>query len=256
MMSAQPIEGEIVEQPRSTAMQAAAPAGSPMGTALAFLQAGGNVEQLNSMLDLQLRWEANEARKAFVDDMTEFKKNPPAILKDKHVEFNTAKGVTSYEHATIGEACDKIIAAAAAHGFSHRWVPSKGEHGQMVVTCVITHRLGHTEETRLEGPKDETGGKNAIQSIVSTNTYLQRHTLLMAFGFATKDQPDDDGRGAGNAVETITEAQEIQLSELLEATGSDKAKFLAWLKVGSLSAIPAKSFGTAMATIRQKERTK
>ncbi len=46
-----------------------APAGSPMSTALAFLQAGGNIEQLNNMLDLQLRWEANEARKAFVDDM-------------------------------------------------------------------------------------------------------------------------------------------------------------------------------------------
>lgn len=186
----------VIEKP-SQELQASAPAGSPMGTALAFLQSGGNVEQLNNMLDLQFKWEANEARKAFVDDMTEFKKNPPSILKDKHVRFNTAKGVTSYEHATIGEACDKIIAAAAAHGFSHRWVPSQDEKGRRVVTCVITHRLGHSEETRLEGPIDDSGGKNAIQSIVSTNTYLQRHSLLMAFGFATKDQPDDDGRSAG-----------------------------------------------------------
>ena len=233
-----------------------APAGSPMSTALAFLQAGGNIEQLNNMLDLQLRWEANEARKAFVDDMAEFKKNPPTILKDKHVEFKTNSGLTSYDHATIGNACEAIIAAAAEHGFSHRWVPSQGEGGQLVVTCVITHRMGHSEETRLEGPKDVSGGKNAIQSIVSTNTYLQRHSLLMAFGFATKDQPDDDGRSAGKPVETISEEQEIQIAEMLEATSSDKAKFLRWLKVDALSKIPAKSFGTVMATLHKKESAK
>jgi len=229
-----------------------APAGSPMSTALAFLQAGGNIEQLNNMLDLQLRWEANEARKAFVDDMAEFKKNPPTILKDKHVSF----GTTSYDHATIGNACEAIIAAAAEHGFSHRWVPSQGEGGQLVVTCVITHRMGHSEETRLEGPKDVSGGKNAIQSIVSTNTYLQRHSLLMAFGFATKDQPDDDGRSAGKPVETISDEQEIQIAEMLEATGGDKVKFLRWLKVESLSSIPAKSFDTVMATLHKKESAK
>ncbi len=229
-----------------------APAGSPMSTALAFLQAGGNIEQLNNMLDLQLRWEANEARKAFVDDMAEFKKNPPTILKDKHVSF----GNTSYDHATIGNACEAIIAAAAEHGFSHRWVPSQGEGGQLVVTCVITHRMGHSEETQLSGPKDVTGGKNAIQAIVSTNTYLQRHSLLMAFGFATKDQPDDDGRGAGKPVETISDEQEIQISEMLEATGSDKEKFLRWCKVDALTSIPAKSFDSVMAALRAKESNK
>lgn len=180
----------------------AAPAASPMAGALAFLQAGGDAAQLERMMAMQRQWEADEARKAFVADMAAFKKNPPEILKDKHVQFQTAKGTTAYEHATIGEVCDKIISAAAEHGFSHRWVPSRGDNGQLIVTCVITHRLGHSEETRLEGPRDDSGGKNAIQAIVSTNTYLQRHSLLMAFGFATKDQPDDDGRAAGVPVDS------------------------------------------------------
>jgi hypothetical protein len=249
---------KVIEQKQEIAASHMAPAGSPMGTALAFLQAGGNIEQLNSILDLQLRWEANEARKAFMDDMTEFKKNPPSILKDKRVSFKTSTGITSYDHATIGEACDKIIAAAAAHGFSHRWVPSQGESGQMVVTCVITHRLGHSEETRLEGPKDVSGGKNAIQSIVSTNTYLQRHSLLMAFGFATKDQPDDDGRGSGSApqvdpriadwlsaVESIASVDEyaVRKKELVAAYG------------GNLSAVPktlTSAFSAAYKRVKQQ----
>ena len=203
----------------------AAPAASPMAGALAFLQAGGDAAQLERMMAMQRQWEADEARKAFVADMAAFKQHPPEILKDKHVQFQTSKGVTAYEHATIGEVCDKIISAAAEHGFSHHWVPSRGDNGQLVVTCVITHRLGHSEETRLEGPKDDSGGKNAIQAIVSTNTYLQRHSLLMAFGFATKDQPDDDGRGAGSVIEPDSAALDwIAAADSLGSVENYKAR--------------------------------
>ncbi len=240
-------------EPKQELASSPAPAESPMGSALAFLQGGGNIEQLGQMMDLQARWEANEARKAFVRDMTEFKKHPPSIIKDRHVSF----GTTSYDHASIGEVCEAIISAAAEHGFSHRWVPSQGESGQQVVTCVITHKMGHSEETRLEAPKDASGGKNAIQAIISSNTYLQRHSVLMAFGFATRDQPDDDGRAAcGSVVETITDEQEIQINEMLEATDSDKAKFLKWCKIDRISDIPAKSFNSVMATLKAKEKAK
>lgn len=170
----------------------------PLAMALQAMKHGMSIADMRDMLNLQKEWEANEARKAFVAAMAEFKKNPPTILKEKRVYFESAKGVTDYMHASIGEVCEKIVTAAADHGFSHRWVPGTGDNGRQVVTCVITHRLGHAEETRLEALKDDTGGKNAIQAMVSANTYLQRHSLLMAFGFATRDLPDDDGRGTGN----------------------------------------------------------
>ncbi len=197
---------ELVEQPRAEqavavrqdSALAEVPAG-PLAMAMQAMKAGMTIAEMRDMLNLQKEWEANEARKAFVDDMATFKKNPPEILKDKHVEFVTTKGTTAYDHATIGNVCDAIIKAAAEHGFSHRWVPSRGANGEYVVTCEVTHRLGHSQETRLEGPRDDSGGKNTIQGGISTNTYLQRHSLLMAFGFATKDQPDDDGRGAGGS---------------------------------------------------------
>lgn len=189
---------QLVDQPRTDQLPAVATVGAgPLAMAMQAMKAGMSIADMRDMLNLQKEWEANEARKAFVDDMAAFKKNPPEILKDKHVEFATAKGTTAYEHATIGNVCDQIVKAAAAYGFSHRWVPSRGANGEYVVTCEVTHRLGHTQETKLEGPRDDSGGKNAIQGGISTNTYLQRHSLLMAFGFATKDQPDDDGRGAG-----------------------------------------------------------
>lgn len=192
---------ELMDAPHSVVSAPTAvshtPMVGPMGSALQALQAGVPLDQIRGLLDIQKDWEANEARKAFVADMAAFKLNPPEILKDKHVTFETSRGKTSYDHATIGNVCEKIIVAAAAHGFSHRWVPARLEDGRLAVTTVVTHRLGHFEETVLEGPRDDSGGKNAIQGAISTNSYLSRHGVLMAFGFATKDQPDDDGAGAG-----------------------------------------------------------
>lgn len=177
----------------------------PMAAALQAYRLGMTPADVKSMLEVQKEWEANEARKAFVADMAQFKKNPPEILKDKHVEFRTSKGVTSYDHATIGNVCDKIIKAAAQHGFSHRWIPDVGPHGQLVISCEITHRLGHVQLTELRGPRDDSGNKNMLQGDQSTRTYLERHSLLMAFGFATIDQPDDDGRASTGGTDDVVD---------------------------------------------------
>jgi hypothetical protein len=45
----------------------------------------------------------------------------------------------------------------------------------------------------MSAPDDQSGGKNAIQARGSTVTYLQRYTLLSAFGLVAADE-DDDGR--------------------------------------------------------------
>jgi hypothetical protein len=160
------------------------------------LQTGAGMDTLERLMDAQMKYEANEARKAFHLDMTEFKRNPPTIFKDKHVEFRTDKGVTAYDHATLGNVVERVVAALAEYGFSHRWVPNRSEGGMISITCVITHKLGHSEETTLEAGLDQSGGKNNIQAMISTKSYLERHSLLAATGLATRDTPDDDGRGS------------------------------------------------------------
>lgn len=181
-----------VQQQRATAISTTTPA-----DLLRYaLDSGADLDRLERLMELQQRWEANEARKAFVKAMAEFKKNPPTIYKDKHVEFRTDKGVTAYDHATIGNVVEKVVAALAEHGFSHRWIPKRAEGGMMKITCVITHELGYSEETELEAGLDQSGGKNNIQAMISTKSYLERHSLLAATGLATKDTPDDDGRSA------------------------------------------------------------
>jgi len=170
-------------------LQANAPASSPLGSALAFMQAGGNIEQLNHMMDLQDRWEANEARKAFTVAMTGFKAEPVEIFKRKNVSF----GTTSYNHAELSDVTDAIGPALAKHQLSYRWnIRQEGE--AIKVDCILTHVLGHSEMVTMTAAPDNSGQKNAIQKVASTTTYLQRYTLLAITGMSTKGM-DDDGRG-------------------------------------------------------------
>lgn len=160
--------------------------------AAALVQKDGNMDvaKLKELLDVQERWEANQAKKAYVQAMALFKANPPEITKDKTVKY----GNTSYNHATLSNVTACINKALSKHGLTASWVTGQ-DNGSVKVTCKITHVMGHSEETCLAAPPDETGSKNAIQAIGSTVTYLQRYTLLALTGLATYDQ-DDDGVGA------------------------------------------------------------
>ena len=172
---------------------------SPMAAALVAAQHGIDIDRIERMLKVQQEWEAGEARKAYVRDMAEFKKNAPTIIKDKQVniEGRDGKRGASYSHATIGNVVETVVASLAAHGFSHNWSTVQKD-GRIIVSCVITHREGHSESTTLDGAPDGSGSKNSIQQVASTVTYLQRYTLLLALGLATKDQLDDDGAGKTN----------------------------------------------------------
>src|SRR5690606_14889594 len=131
---------------------------------------------LDKMLDLQIKWEANEARKAFVASMAAFKAEPMEILKRKVVSFTTRDGdTTSYSHAELSDVTDAVVPAMGKHGLSHRWeVQQNG--GQITVTCTITHALGHSESVAMTAAPDSSGKKNAIQQVASTVSYLQRYT--------------------------------------------------------------------------------
>lgn len=166
-------------------------AATPADIVLYAMQKGADIAQIEKFMDLQMKWEADQARKAFVADMAEFKKSPPEIIKDKQVALSG----TSYTHATLGNVTEAIVAALARCGFSHRW-DTEQNGANIVVTCILTHKLGHSERTSLSAGKDDSDKKNSIQQMASTITYLQRYTLLAATGVATKDQGDDDGASA------------------------------------------------------------
>lgn len=173
---------------------------TPMTMLSMAVSQNADLDKLERLMELQSRWELNEARKAFNTAMGEFKSEGVTVGKDATVKY----GTTSYVHATLGNVCGVVGAALAKHGLSHRWNIQQGD-GRIKVTCILSHTLGHSESVTLEAGSDTSGSKNSIQAIASTVTYLERYTLLAATGTATAEQ-DDDGRGFG--VESTGEIKE------------------------------------------------
>jgi hypothetical protein len=194
----------LAEQPRTQSLPAAQPATPTMMLAMA-VERGASLDYIEKLMALQERWEANEARKAFTDGMALLKAEPLEIFKTKAVGYATKEGdFVGYKHAQLSDVVGVVVPAMARHGFSHRW-DVKQESARVVVTCTVTHRLGHFESVTMDAAPDDSGKKNKIQQIASSVTYLQRYTLLAIVGLATKDE-DDDGQGGGN----VDEAELLQ----------------------------------------------
>lgn len=149
-----------------------------------------SIEQMKQLLELQERWEANEARKAFFAAMAKFKENAPRIVKN----VTKKAGQMDLHYASLDNVVGTITPALSAVGIRHRW-EMKQEGSLVTVTCVLSHDMGHSEATALTGPNDTSGSKNVIQAIGSVTTYLQRYTLLAATGLAASGM-DTDGADA------------------------------------------------------------
>ncbi len=183
---------------------------TPLGLLQMAVQQKANVDQLAKLLELHERWQAGQACQAFNAAMAKFKQRPPKILKNKHSILDGME----YDHATLDHVTEAITESLSAVGITHRWIVSQSN--EIAVTCVLTHEMGHREETTLNALPDTSGSKNSIQAIGSTVTYLERYTLLAATGMAAAGM-DNDGRSAD-------EEQKPKISEarLLEGLTSIK----------------------------------
>ena len=190
-MQAQPLE--IIEA-APPARQQTAMVTTPAQLLEIAVNQGADLDKLERLMALQERWEANEARREFVQAMAAFKSEPLDIFKRKQIGYTTKDGeFVGYKHAELSDVASVVVPSMARHDLSHRW-EVKQEGGRIIVTCIVTHKRGHSEAVTLDGAPDNSGKKNAIQQVASAVTYLQRYTLLAATGMATKGM-DDDGQG-------------------------------------------------------------
>jgi len=234
---------------------------TPMVMMQMAIAEGSDVATMERLWALNEKVEAANAKKSYDFAMAKFKADPPEIYKDKTVTYETDKGITTYDHATLGNSNEQIVLKLAPHGLSHKWEISQPEGDQIFVKCVITHEGGHSESVQLNSSRDASGGKNNIQSLASTVAYLERYTLLAATGMAAMDM-DDDGRGAGEPpVLPISEAQANKIYSMLDENKLDKEIFLGWIGrlipgIQTVEAIPVTFFDRAIKKIETTIKAK
>jgi len=219
------------------------------------------IEKMEQLFSLQIKWEENEAKKAYFRAVANFKAEAVDIVKNKRVKYKTEKGVTEYSHAELGQIVNTVTPLLSKHGLSHHW-----EYGQqdskIKVTCFLTHEDGYEKSTSLEAPPDTSGGKNGIQAIGSTTSYLERYTFMAMTGLASRDQ-DDDGRKFGvveDEAPRITERQYLDFLALISDIKGNRAEkyesnFCTYHKINNVAELPASKFAAAVETL-EKERGK
>ena len=197
-------------------------------------------DRIERFLTLKQKMDADTARRAFDAAVSEAKGAIPAIVKNRSGHNNKRYA----DFAAIASVVDPII---TQFGLSYRFRTEQTD--RISVTCILSHKDGHSEQTTLAGPPDASGSKNAIQAIGSTLTYLQRYTLVQALGIAVAE--DDDGAAAGTG-ETITDEQMQTLRALIDDVDADLVKFCQYLKVEALADLPASQFKRAVAALEAK----
>lgn len=189
----------------------------------------GNPEVLSQLMTLQERYDARESGREFNDALAMAKEDLPIIPKNNLVGYRhkDGSGETGYRHEDLGTIAAMVNPILSRNGLSYRWRSSMAG-ATLTVTCVLSHRRGHSEETSLSAPADMSGKKNPHQAIASALTYLQRYTLKCALGLAAGN--DDDGRGGVVDEPLVTPAQADELALIGNRANVNWPAFFAWAK--------------------------
>jgi len=198
------------------------PATTPMQLMQAMIERGTDPDQLEKMLALQERWEANQARKSFAAAMAQFQAACPTILKSKKAD--------RYNYAPLDEILRTIRPHLDAAGLSISFNTSTKD-GVITAYCTVTHRDGHSVTSEFSAPVDPAMKVNDTQKAGSANSYAKRYSLCNALNLVGSEF-DDDGYSAAKPVDPDNEpASDEQIARIQEYRDADQIPevTLAWL---------------------------
>ncbi len=208
------MSNEVITQEQE--QKAVAPVASAQGLIEMAITSGADIDKLERLMQLQERYDAKNAKSAFLASLSMFQANCPVIVSKKSGH--------NYKYAPLGDIVAQIKDILFTCGLSYRFEQSQ-EGDLITVNCITSHIEGHSEALAMTGKADTQGSKSSIQAIGSTVTYLRRYSLLGAFGIVTADE-DSDGRvESSKKIEHCDTSQVIKINELLDRVGMEVNAF-------------------------------
>lgn len=198
------------------------------------------LDRLEKMIELKNSYDDRLAEKSFKEAFAVAKLEFKPIVK-------TRNGHNS-KYADLFDLAEAVDEALSKHGFSYDF--ETGQDGNNIsVTCIVSHKEGHSKRTTLSSGAETSGSKNAIQAMGSTVTYLERYTLSAALGLAAGQ--DTDGVKIDDK-ELIDDEQMQSLLTLISDTKTDTAQFCKFMKINNIKAMPLSKFGKAEKLLKAK----
>lgn len=147
------------------------------------------VETLEKLLAMKERIDKERAREAFVEAMSSFQSVCPIIEKTKIVMNKDGRSVR-YKFASLDTIAQQIQKPLGDNGLAYKWTV-ENKPGLITATCIVYHKLGHSEQSSFEVPIDSEGYMTAPQKVASALTFAKRYSLTNALGVSTGEEDTD-----------------------------------------------------------------
>lgn len=155
-------------------------------------------------------------------------------------------------YADLASTWDACRDALTKHGLSIVQSPGGDDPEIVRMTTRLLHESGEwIEDTLAMRPV-----KSDPQGIGSATTYARRYALAAMAGVAPED---DDGNAASHQEKTapppkVTAKQAADIEALRDEVGLDEKKFLDWLKVDTISNLPAADFRRVIRSLEKRRK--
>lgn len=200
-----------------------------------------DADKLEKLTNLHLRLQDRDREDAYNAAMLRLRPKLPTIKKNGEIDYGKAGKTIKYaKHEDIQKEIEPIY---QGEGFFVEY--DKTPEGVWMGIC--KHEAGHKEIKHYDAPVDGSGGKNPIQGMGSTFSYVQRGLLKMIFNLKFTEE-DDDGSGG-----PITHEQAVEIDEYIKKVEMNKERFLKKLKVEDVRDIKTRDYDRALNSLKAKE---
>lgn len=158
-----------------------------------------DIEKMERMWALRESMLDRRAKQAFVTAFALMQPELPVPEEKGEIRNNSDEVQSTY--AYWEDIVEVVRPVLMKHGFALNFI-TETSPANVKVTAKLSHQGGHSEETTMVLPHDNSGRKNPVQQIGSSISYGKRYTASALLNLATRGE-DDDGQGGPDTTATI-----------------------------------------------------
>jgi hypothetical protein len=153
-----------------------------------------DVVKMQAIIDMQLKLEAEEARKSFTRDFIALQAELPTINKDGLIDHGAGKQKSRYStYPALMDICNPLL-KRYGFSFSSAVEPTADGAGSLVASY-LEHVSGHSRVSRRPLVLDTSGAKNAAQAMGSGQQYAMRYNIIALLNIVSRAMEDADNDG-------------------------------------------------------------
>lgn len=200
-----------------------------------------DIDKMQRLLDMRAQEAARAAKVSYSAALSAMQVELPVIERRGTIGIAKGDNAKKPKYALWEDINEAIKPVLAKHGFALSFRCGR-DADKIMVTSILSHRDGHSEETTMLLPIDTGPGRNAVQSIGSSTSYGKRYTAAALLNLTSRGEDDDGATAPGGFV---TEEQAEAIKKLIVEVGGDIPKFLKVFKIGKVEELPAARFQEA-----------